>query len=138
MIGVLKRIFTWWHQSTIGTGFTLWKGKARLVGTDFQGNRYYEEGGPTGSFPEGGRRRWVVYHGVAEGSRIPPEWHGWLHHIWADPPTVDPVPVKRFEKPHLPNMSGTPLAYRPHGSIAVAGEPAPEKKDYEAWSPDTV
>lgn len=139
MIGLLKRIFTWWHQSTIGTGFTLWKAKARLVGEDGQGNRYFEEGGEEGSFPEGGRRRWVVYHGVAEGSRIPPEWHGWLHHTWDEPPTVDPVPVKKFEKPHLPNMTGTPLAYRPKGSIAVAGQPGDEdKKDYEAWSPDTV
>ena len=32
MINLLKRVFTWWHQSTIGTGFTLWKSKARLVG----------------------------------------------------------------------------------------------------------
>jgi NADH:ubiquinone oxidoreductase subunit len=136
MINLLKRIFTWWHQSTIGTGLTLWQKKARFIGEDHQGNRYYEEGGAKGSFPEGGRRRWVVYHGVAEGSRIPAEWHGWLHHTWEEPPTVAPVPVKKFEKPHLPNLSGTPLAYRPHGSISVAGEPAPEKKDYEAWSPE--
>lgn len=139
MIGLLKRVFTWWHQSTIGTGFTLWKAKARLVGEDAQGNSYFEEGGDKASFPEGGKRRWVVYHGVAEGSRIPPEWHGWLHHTWEEPPTVDPVPVKKFEKPHLPNMTGTPLAYRPKGSIAVAGQPGEgAKKDYEAWSPDAV
>ncbi|GGY41936.1 NADH:ubiquinone oxidoreductase subunit NDUFA12 [Parvularcula lutaonensis] len=137
MIGLLKRIFTWWHQSTIGTGFTLWKAKARLVGEDFEGNRYFEEGGE-GSFPEGGKRRWVVYHGHAEGSRVPPEWHGWLHHIWDEPPTVNPPEVKKFEKPHLPNMTGTPLAYRPHGSISVASRPQPEQKDYEAWSPDAL
>jgi len=139
MIGLLKRIFSWWHQSTIGTGFTLWKAKARLVGEDDQGNRYFEEGGDKASFPEGGKRRWVVYHGVAEGSRIPPEWHGWLHHTWDKPPTEDPVPVKKFEKAHLPNMTGTAMAYRPKGSISVAGTPGDEaKKDYEAWSPDAV
>lgn len=137
MIGLLKRIFAWWHQSTLGTSFTLWRSRARLVGEDDQGNRYYEEGGAKGSFPEGGRRRWVVYHGVAEGSRIPPEWHGWLHHTWDVPPTEEPLVVRKFEKPHLPNMTGTAMAYRPHGSIAVAGQPGDEsKKEYEAWSPD--
>lgn len=139
MIGLLKRIFTWWHQSTIGTGLTLWKGQAQLVGEDDQGNRYYEEGRGKGSFPEGGRRRWVVYHGVAEGSRIPPEWHGWLHHTWDEPPTKAALTVQKFEKQHLPNMTGTALAYRPKGSISVAGTPGDEStKDYEAWSPDAV
>lgn len=138
MIGFLKRVFTWWHQSTLGAGFTMWKAGAKLVGEDGQGNRYFEESGE-GTFPEGGKRRWVVYHGHAEGSRVPPEWHGWLHRIWDEPPTVNPVPVQKFEKPYLPNMTGTPLAYRPKGSIAVAGQPGDQsKKDYEAWSPDDL
>ncbi|MEM9810060.1 MAG: NADH:ubiquinone oxidoreductase subunit NDUFA12 [Pseudomonadota bacterium] len=137
MISFLKRFFTWWHQSTLGTGLTLWKKGAQLVGTDEQGNRYFEESGE-GTFPEGGRRRWVVYHGHAEGSRIPPEWHGWLHRTWDEPPTEQPPVVQKFEIPFLPNMTGTPLAYRPEGSISVAHAPHEQKKEYEAWSPDAV
>ena len=136
MIGLLKRIFTWWHQSTIGTGWTLFKAGAELVVTDEQGNRYFQEKGE-GTFPEGGKRRWVIYHGHAEGSRVPPEWHGWLHRIWDEPPSQSNLTVQKFEKGHLPNMTGTPLAYRPKGSISVAGTPGDEsKKEYEAWSPD--
>ena len=142
MIDLLKRIFSWWHSATLGTSFTLWRRKARLVGEDEQGNRYYEEGGE-GSFADGRRRRWVIYHGVAEGSRVPPDWHGWLHHIWDEPPTVAPLPRRKFEKQHLPNMSGTPLAYAPKGSLrriepdAVDGQPKVDQ-DYEAWSPDNA
>ena len=155
MIDFLKRVFSWWHSATLGTSFTLWRRKARLIGMDEQGNRYFEEGGAP-SFSDGRRRRWVIYHGVAEASRVPPDWHGWLHHVWDEPPTVAPLPMKKFEKQHLPNMSGTPLAYAPVGSLrraggvpedarafgaqaldapAVDGRPKVDQ-DYEAWSPD--
>ncbi|MEO1040753.1 MAG: NADH:ubiquinone oxidoreductase subunit NDUFA12 [Pseudomonadota bacterium] len=141
MIGILKRTFSWWHQATWGTSFSMWQKKARLVGEDDQGNRYFEETGE-GSYPEGGRRRWVIYHGHAEGSRVPPEWHGWLHHTWDEPPTEKALAVKKFETPYLPNMTGTPMAYHPSGSLflspkAEASTPS-AKKDYEAWSPDSI
>jgi NADH:ubiquinone oxidoreductase subunit len=135
MIGVLKRIFSWWHAATIGTSFTLWKRKARLVGEDQQGNRYFEEGRAP-SHPEGYKRRWVIYHGFAEGSRVPPDWHGWLHHQWDEPPTVAPLPIKKFERQHLPNMTGTPLAYRPSGSLARVDAASEPLQDYEAWTPE--
>ena len=32
-------------------------------------------------------RRWVLYNGEAEASRIPPAWHGWMHHRTDVPPT---------------------------------------------------
>ena len=137
MIGFLKRVFTWWHGATLGTSLTLWMRGARFVGEDEQGNRYFEEG-KSPSFADGRRRRWVVYHGFAEASRVPPDWHGWLHHIWDEPPTLAPLPMQKFEKLHLPNMSGTPLAYRPRGSIARLDEAEKVDQDYEAWSPENA
>lgn len=138
MIDILKRIFIWWHDSTIGASLTMWRAGAEQVGEDEQGNRYFQETGKP-SFSDGRRRRWVVYHGVAEASRVTPDWHGWLHHTFDEPPTVAPLPMKRHEKPYLPNMTGTPLAYRPAGSIALAGQPDARKDDtYEAWSPDNA
>lgn len=136
MIEFIKRIFIWWHDSTLGTAFTLWRRKARKVGEDEQGNVYYEEGADA-SFSDGRKRRWVVYHGVAEASRVPPDWHGWLHHMWDDTPTDAPMPLKKFEKPYLPNMTGTALAYRPKGSISRATEPGSVDDTYEAWTPET-
>ena len=39
-----------------------------------------------------------------------------------------------WEKPHQENLTGTPLAYAPAGSIR---RPAPvERRDYEAWQPE--
>ena len=135
MIDILKRTFSWWHHATWGTSFTLWRRGAVKVGEDAQGNEYYEEG-KEGTGPFGRKRRWVLYHGVAEGSRVPPDWRGWLYHSWDEPPTSEPLPVKRFERQYLPNMSGTPLAYRPKGSIRRVDEGTKVDQDYEAWSPE--
>jgi NADH:ubiquinone oxidoreductase subunit len=120
-------LFVWWRGATWGTLLaTLLYG--RFVGTDPFGNRYYQN--------RAGTRRWVVYNGTVEASRVPPEWHGWLHHTFREPPTIAPLPTKSWEKEHLPNLSGTPLAYRPEGSLAARGERAPATADYEAWSPE--
>lgn len=113
---------------------TLWRRKARLVGKDEQGNRYYEEADPSSS--DGRARRWVIYHGVAEASRVPPDWHGWLHHTFDAPPTESPLLRQTWEKDHLPNMTGTPLAYHPKGSLAHSGAGEGVGDVYEAWSPD--
>ena len=131
---MLSQLFTWWNSTTLGTSFTLWRKKARLVGEDEQGNRYFEEKDPT--FSDGRHRRWVIYHGLAEASRVPPDWHGWLHHTFDEPPTEDPLKRRAWEKDHLPNMTGTPLAYHPKGSLSRADGPADVNDDYEAWNPE--
>ena len=83
------------------------------------------------------KRRWVVYHGIAEASRVPPDWHGWIHHTFADPPTIAPLRRRVWEKEHLPNMTGTPLAYHPPGSLARHSG-APVDQGYEAWTPENL
>lgn len=133
---MFAQFFTWWNSKTIGTSFTLWRRCARLVGEDEQGNRYFEEKEPT--LEGAARRRFVVYHGVAEGSRVPADWHGWMHHTFDEPPTVAPLTRRAWENDHLPNMTGTPLAYHPPGSLSLDGGPADVADDYEAWTPDSV
>jgi NADH:ubiquinone oxidoreductase subunit len=130
---MLSRFFTWWNSTTFGTQLTLFRRGARLVGKDEQGNRYFEEKSPSAS--DGRTRRFVVYHGIAEASRVPPDWHGWLHSTFDEPPTQAPLKRRRWEKDHIPNMTGTPLAYRPPGSLARGVERA-RPADYEAWRPD--
>src|SRR5262249_10244133 len=66
-------------------------------------------------------RRWVIYKGLAEASLVPPSWHGWLHHIVDTPPTQENAITYRWEKPHEPNLTGTPDAYRPSGSMLAEG-----------------
>lgn len=112
----------------IGTRLhTWWNGK--LVGSDRYGNRYYEE---RRAHPLR-RRRWVAYAGEPEASKVPPEWHAWLHYTTDAPLT----PVDRpWIKPHQPNLTGTAQAWRPAGSQQQGGRRAAASADYEAWTPD--
>ena len=136
MFGLISKIFVWWKDATPGTFLTLRMRGAKQVGSDEYGNRYFEESGKP-SFPDGRRRRWVIYHGVAEPSRVPSDWHGWLHHTLPEPPTAVPFVRKKFEKDHLPNMTGTPLAYHPKGSLyhAAKGGDRGVGLDDGPWSP---
>lgn len=111
--------------------FTTIKGK--MVAKDHFGNRYYHER----QTPAGRRRRrWVVYKGEAEASRVPPEWHAWLHHTTADAPLGGGVPRRPWQKPHQPNLTGTAAAYRPPGHLLTGGHRDRATGDYEPWIPD--
>ena len=121
----LLRALTWWNGQTLGTQLFTWR-KGEKVGEDNQGNVFFQT-------PDG-KRRWVIYNGEVEASRISPDWHGWLHHTWDEPPTKAPLKRKEWEKPHRENLTGTPAAYAPPGSIRRA-EPA-VRSDYEAWTPE--
>jgi NADH:ubiquinone oxidoreductase subunit len=129
---MLKAIFSWWNGATIGARFDIGR-RANRVGQDEQGNTYYEERKPS---LEGRKRRYVIYKGYADGSKVPPDWHGWMHHTFDKPPTDSPLPRKSWELPHQANLTGTLGAYRPKGSLAEGGERAPSSGDYEAWKPD--
>ena len=60
---------------------------------------------------------------------MPAEWHGWLHH------TIDTALPETGRRPgqkrHLPNATGTPLAYRPPGHDYRGGHRAATDGDYE-------
>lgn len=128
---MLTRIFTWWNGATLGTLFDIGR-RGVFVGADEQGNRYYEE---KRASLEGRKRRYVVYDGLSEASRVPPDWHAWIHYTVEDPPTVTPLKRQPWEKPHLPNLTGTVHAYRPQGSLTRGGVRQASSSDYEAWSP---
>ncbi|NYS23641.1 NADH:ubiquinone oxidoreductase subunit NDUFA12 [Rhodobacteraceae bacterium 2376] len=121
----LLRLLTWWNSQTLGTQLHTWR-KGVLVGEDAQGNKFYRNAD--------GKRRWVIYNGETEASRVAPEWHGWLHHTWDSPPTEVPVTHKPWERPHQENLTGTVQAYAPAGSIRRATPAA--RSDYEAWTPE--
>ena len=121
---LILRLLTWWNGQTLGTQvYTARKGQR--VGEDGQGNVYYQT--------KDGKRRWVIYNGEMEASRVAPEWHGWLHHTWDQPPTTAPLAHKAWEKPHVENLTGSAAAYAPAGSNRAAA--AVQRADYEAWVP---
>ena len=125
-MGVLKSIFTWWDGPTIGTALFSWRNGAR-AGEDSLGNVYFQA--------KKGGRRWVIYKGSNDASRVPPEWHGWLHGTFdALPDEALPAP-RAWEKPPVANLTGTAAAYRPTGALEQGGRRPAATGDYEAWSP---
>ena len=134
-MSVLKSIFTWWNGATIGIHFTIWK-RGRYVGADELGNKYYEARDDRDSYDRGRKRRWVVYKGYADASKVAAEWHGWLRYTFDEPPTTEPFRLKSWEKPHLPNLTGTIHAYKPQGALSRGGERQRATGDYEAWTPE--
>lgn len=102
----------------------------RRVGADAAGNSYWEG---RRSVRDGRPRRFVLYAGPVEASVVPARWWGWLHHTTAAPLAEDAR--HSWEKPHLPNLTGSVLAYRPQGSDLRQGVPVSPAGAYEAWTP---
>ncbi len=125
ILSTLKKALTWWDGQTLNTQWWTARHGVR-VGEDDEGNVFYRT--------KDDSKRWVIFNGEIEASRISPEWHGWLHRTWDEPPTEKPLPHKAWEKPHQENLTGTAMAYAPAGSLRQA-QPA-DRSDYEAWSPE--
>jgi len=117
----IKSIFTWWNRQTIGTFFyTLISGK--FIGEDKFGNKYY-------SNSKG--KRWVIYENKVESTKIPPEWHLWIHFLVNKAPDEN---ISKFEwqKTHQENLTGTAKAYKPEGSLK--NNQRKNMKKYETWN----
>lgn len=125
ILNTLLRAVTWWNGQTLNTQLYTWR-RGVKVGEDAQGNAFFTT--------KDGKRRWVIYAGEVEASRVSPDWHGWLHHTFKETPSDRPLPRQSWEKPHQENLTGTPLAYAPEGSIRRNAPVA--RKDYEAWTPE--
>ena len=120
MFNLLKQIFTWWHRQTLGTFiYTLFAGK--FVGSDEFGNKYY-------SNSKG--KRWVIYKDKVESSKIPPEWHLWIHFLTNNRPS-DKLHKFEWQKKHEENLTGTNKAYKPEGSLS--SDSKKDMKKYETW-----
>ena len=114
--------------SQFGTRFqTMFSGVE--VGRDQFGNRYYHERKTANGMRQ---RRWVMYVGEPEASKVPPEWHVWLHHT-ADAP-IPQQNRKAWQKDYQQNQSGSEAAYFPPGH--EGGKRAKATGDYQAWKPE--
>jgi NADH:ubiquinone oxidoreductase subunit len=127
-MGLLGSIFTWWNGATLGTAlFTRLRGSQ--VGEDGLGNLYFVHG-------KNAARRWVIYKGSNDASRTPPEWQSWLRGQIDDVPDKALPPRRAFQKPAVPNLTGTGETYRPAGSLSRGGQRPAATGDYQAWTPD--
>ena len=128
-MGFFGKLFTWWNGATVTTALNSAL-TGEKVGTDAQGNAYYraKKPYPKGHPFAGKERRWVIYNGANDASRVPAEWHGWLHGSFDGVPESNLPPPRIWEVDYTPNATGTAKAHRPHRDL--------QDKAYEAWSPE--
>ena len=120
MISFFKQIFIWWNRQTISTFiYTLFTGK--LVGRDEFGNKYYSNAK---------EKRWVIYKNKVEPSKIPSEWHLWIHFLTNNKPLGNSNKFK-WQKKHEENLTGTTKAYKPDGLLS--SDSKKNIKKYETW-----
>ncbi|MGF1474340.1 MAG: NADH:ubiquinone oxidoreductase subunit NDUFA12 [Geminicoccaceae bacterium] len=129
-----RPMLQWLSFNRLGTLLTT-RRIGELVGSDEFGNNYYREAGAEHWRRE---KRWVVYPADVdpEPSSVPPGWAGWLHRRVQFPPSERPLPAPRWEREHLPNMTGTAEAYLPSGHVRQGGQRDHATGDYEAWTPE--
>jgi NADH:ubiquinone oxidoreductase subunit len=127
-MGFWSRTFTWWNGDTWGTRLFTWL-KGREVGRDEYGNVYYQS-------KKNPARRWVVYHGSNDGSRVPPGWQLWLRGSIDELPDRALPPKRPFEKHPVPNLTGTMAAFRPDGSLGSGKIRPAATGDYLPWTPE--
>ena len=117
MLTIFKQIFTWWNQQTLGTRVqTFFYGK--YVGKDENGNKYYQS--------KSGKR-WVIYNGEIEATKIPNQWYSWMHYINNKIENSQDLKKYQWQKEHLPNQSGSENSYHPKRNKNVL------KKKYKSW-----
>lgn len=101
----------------------------KFVGKDEYGNSYYRNYNIT----KQKSKRWVIYKGITEATKIPPLWHRWLHNVTDKLPNEEQTEKHVWQKEHRPNLTATTLAYHPQKKINQQHQ----KKEayYQAWKP---
>ena len=117
MLTFLKQLFVWWNQQTLGTRIqTILSGK--FAGKDSFGNKYYES--------KSGKR-WIIYNGEVDASKIPHEWYSWMHFTKNKIENTHELKKYKWQKPHLSNQTGTESSYHPKKNKDAL------KKKYNSW-----
>ena len=127
-MGLFANAFTWWNGASWGTSlFSRRHGEE--AGRDEAGNVYFRHA-------KDAARRWVIYTGANDSSRVPPGWNAWLRGTIDDVPDKSLPQRRSFEVASQPNLTGTDAAWRPSGSIRAGGQRPAATGDYSAWTPD--
>ena len=127
-MGWLANAFTWWNGASWGTSI-LTRRHGTEVGKDEAGNLYFQH-------KDNPQRRWVIYAGNNDGSRVPPGWQSWLRGTIDEVPEKGLPPRRTWEKDFSPNLTGSGEAWRPSGSLRAKGQRPATTGDYSAWTPE--
>ena len=91
---------------------------SKKIGEDTYGNKYYSFRG----------RRFVVYNGLVEPTKVPPMWHAWLHFLSESPPLDSDLQVHRWQQTYVPTKTGSKDSYFPKREIVSS--------EYVRWNPN--
>ena len=117
MLTFFKQLFVWWNQQTLGTRIqTILFGK--FVGKDSFGNKYYKNKND---------KRWVIYNGEIDATKIPDNWYSWIHHTRNKIENLHQLKKYEWQKQHLFNQTGTEKSYHPNKKNNEIG------KKYKSW-----
>ena len=108
---------------------SLWvKFFCKQVGVDQFGNTYY-----LGSRKNylGKAKRYVLYNGIDDGSKIPAIWHSWLHYLSNDLPNKNLQEKYDWQIDHIQNLTGSKMAYDPS-----LNNTAKKLESYSKWMPN--
>lgn len=92
------------------------------VGTDAFGNQYFQHKHPKNT------KKWVVYNGINDPSKIPVNWYMWLHSNIKDEP-------KENLSSWQPNVTQTPFAFK--GTNSIENIEPNRSNNYSKWVPKT-
>ncbi|MEO6198699.1 MAG: NADH-ubiquinone oxidoreductase subunit NDUFA12 family protein [Sphingomicrobium sp.] len=127
-MGWFANAFTWWNGPGWGTAIVSRRTGSEAGRDDF-GNVYFQhKNNPS--------RRWVLYDGNNDGSRVPPGWQAWLRGTIDDVPSKSLPPARHFEQPATANLTGTLAAFRPDGALGSGKVRPASTGDYEPWIPE--
>ena len=105
---------------------------ANYIGEDSYKNKYYESKKRKDYL--GRKKRFCIFNGIVEASKIPSNWHAWIHHN----SNVAIEHQKYFwMKSHIPNLTGTLHSFQPnhHTQFNVYGNNSINKnKNYTPWN----
>ena len=101
------------------------------VSIDEYKNKYYCN---KKNFKDLDSKRWVIFSGEIEATKIPPHWHAWLHKSIDEPP-INYKPKYSWQKKHQVNKTGTKEAYYPDSHPLSESKAIEKKNDYEDWKP---
>ena len=65
-----------------------------------------------------------------ESTRVPPDWHAWIHFLTINKPFASAEKFS-WQKKHEENLTGTKKAHKPDGSLSTLVKK--NMKKYETW-----
>lgn len=101
----------------------------KFVGKDEFQNSYYR----SNNLLHKKEKRWVIYKGIVESTKIPPLWHRWIHFITNELPNEKRVEKLSWQKEHRANFTATSMSYHPNSDKNYTYKKIPIH--YQAWKP---